>query len=126
MLLDGSTGCCGVDWGPRPVSLYRVFTRATPYVLLFIMAYPMLALLGRMGPPARLLAERLNEGFRKSMEMIERSQILPKQKCLISGRLFVLSPPLAGLFFRAFNLVVLVLMWVATAAVAGLACTLVL
>ncbi len=119
MLLDGSTGCCGVDWGPSPVSFYRVFTRSTPFVLLFIIGYPLIAILGRTASPAGKLAHRLNERFRNSMDEIERSRILPKQKCLISGRLFAISPALAGLIFKSFNLAALSIVWIVCLATAA-------
>jgi hypothetical protein len=106
------SGCCGATFEREHISLVALLTVAFPLVLIFTPLQPLLWLAGRSNSPRWVVIFRTL--FAANIRVIRDTHLLPKLRCDLGARLFPLSPALAGFSFKAFNLVLLSLMWLGT------------
>jgi len=106
------SGCCGATFEREHISLVALLTVSFPMVLLFAPLQPLLWLAGRTAPPRWVVIFRTL--YDANLRVIRDTHLLPKQRCDLGARLFPISPALAGFSFKAFNLVLLSLVWLGT------------
>ena len=103
------SGCCGATFEREHISLFALLTVSFPLVLLGTPLQPLLAVAGEAR--AAVILRALHAA---NIRVIRDTHILPKLRCDLGARLFPISPALAGFSFKAFNLVLLGLVWLGT------------
>ena len=105
------TGCCGASFERNHISIIALATVALPFVLLYTLVRPLIALTQAARPrPARWVSI-LRSLYDANLRIIRDTHLLPRARCAVSGRLFSISPALGGFSFKAFNLTLLALLW---------------
>ena len=105
------TGCCGASFEREHISLLALLTVSFPLVLVGAPLQPLLLLAGARRPDPPRWVIILRTLYEANVRVIRETHLMPKARCDLGARLFVISPSLAGFSFKAFNLVLLSLVW---------------
>ena len=106
------SGCCGASFEREHISLLALLTVSFPLVVVGAPMQPLLLLAGAARLDSPRWAAILRALFKANVRVIRETHLMPKMRCDLGARLFPISPALAGLSFKAFNLVLLSMVWV--------------
>ena len=108
----GNTGCCGSGFRKEGVTLWGLATLSLPLALFSACILPLFFLLGLVNSRMRRLKEMLLIIIRANLALIHSTPLSPKARCVVSGKIFSISPKISGAIYRSFNFSLLFFLWV--------------
>jgi hypothetical protein len=106
-LLDRNTECCGANFENNNISILGVFLISCPFIIVYWIFSPVLLPINYFRKNSFLMSTI----YKANVELIKKITILPNLKCIISGKLYFISPRLSGWCYKNFNLICLLIMW---------------
>ena len=104
--------CCKFRVNPNRAPLFGVLIVSAGLGFFGGGLFFLLVILSRCSKGLRGLRARIGLLLKANNQVVNDNFLSPRYRCWISGKLFHLSPPLAGMIFKHFNLSVLLLCWV--------------
>ena len=105
------TGCCGFHFQEKGPNVFGLMTLSVPLLLLGGIVFPASALITALTGRFAKVRDAAVVIIKANVRLINKTPLLPKLRCSLSARFFPVSPRMAGLVYKSFNVVLLFAAW---------------
>ncbi|MFC1698402.1 hypothetical protein ACFL1I_00390, partial [Candidatus Omnitrophota bacterium] len=107
----GDSGCCGFHINRSKATFLGLLTLSLPIVFLSAFLNAILYMIGRIYRPIETLRKLIVAVQDANLRLISSIDFNSRLRCAITGKIFSYSPKAAGLLYRYFNLLILIIFW---------------